>query len=88
MNSDDDFPIRQALPVGARFWCWACWARISIEIIVYYSRYNTFILVTHISMAQRGGHGWMTLDDFGSPCLILGRQLLCISQLRGPQTMI
>jgi hypothetical protein len=48
MNSDDDFPIRQALPVGARFWCWA---RISIEIIVYYSRYNTFILVTHISMA-------------------------------------
>ena len=35
MNSDDDFPIRQALPGGARFWCWARWAQFSIEIIVY-----------------------------------------------------
>jgi hypothetical protein len=36
---DDAFPIRQALPVGARFWCWARWARISIEKCVYYSGY-------------------------------------------------
>jgi hypothetical protein len=28
---DDAFPIRQALPVGVRFWCWARWARFSIE---------------------------------------------------------
>jgi len=39
---DDDFPIRQALLVGVRFWCWARWARFPIEIIVYYSRYNKF----------------------------------------------
>ena len=39
---DDDFPIRQALLVGVRFWCWACWARFSIEKIMDYSRYNTF----------------------------------------------
>ena len=34
---DDAFPIRQVLPVGVRFWCWARWARFFIEIIVYYS---------------------------------------------------
>jgi hypothetical protein len=39
---DDDFPIRQALPVGVRFWCWARWARFSMEKIVYYNRYNKF----------------------------------------------
>jgi hypothetical protein len=46
MGSDDDFPIRQALSVriaGAQFWCWARWARFSIEKLVYYSIYNTFI---------------------------------------------
>jgi hypothetical protein len=43
MNLDDDFQIRQALPVGARFWCWARWAQFSVEIFVYYSKYNTFI---------------------------------------------
>jgi len=39
---DDAFPIRQALLVGARFWCWARWARFFIEIIVYYSGYTEF----------------------------------------------
>jgi hypothetical protein len=27
MGLDDDFRIRQVLPVGARFRCWARWAR-------------------------------------------------------------
>jgi hypothetical protein len=38
MGSDDDFRIRQALPAGARFWCWARWAQFSIEKFVYYIR--------------------------------------------------
>jgi hypothetical protein len=40
---DDAFPIRQALPVGVRFWRWA---RFSIEKIVHYNRYNKFTLNT------------------------------------------
>jgi hypothetical protein len=35
---DDAFLIKQALPFGVRFWCWARWARFSIEIIICYSR--------------------------------------------------
>ena len=27
MGSDDDFQIRQVLPAGGRFCCWAPWAR-------------------------------------------------------------
>jgi hypothetical protein len=34
---DDTFLIKQALPFGVRFWCWARWARLSIEKFVYYS---------------------------------------------------
>ena len=36
---DDAFLIKQALPVGARFWCWARSARVSKEKFIYYSRY-------------------------------------------------
>jgi hypothetical protein len=36
---DDNFPIRQVLPVGVR----ARWARFSIEKIVHYNRYNKFL---------------------------------------------
>jgi len=51
MNSDDDFPIRQVLLVGARFWCWARWARFSIGRFVHYSRYNTFIWIISLPIA-------------------------------------
>ena len=34
-GSDDAFPIRQALSVGARFWYWVRWAQFSIENFVY-----------------------------------------------------
>jgi hypothetical protein len=34
LGSDDDFPIRQGLPVGARFWCWAHWAQFFITIYI------------------------------------------------------
>jgi hypothetical protein len=34
---DDAFLIKQVLPFGVRFWCWAPWAQFSIEKIVYYS---------------------------------------------------
>jgi len=30
MGSDDDFQIRQVLPIGARFYYWARWARFFI----------------------------------------------------------
>jgi hypothetical protein len=39
---DDDFPIRQALLVGVRFWCWARWARFSIENRNYITSYSIF----------------------------------------------
>jgi hypothetical protein len=37
---DDDFQIRHMLLVVVWFWCWAHWARFSMEKIVHYSRYN------------------------------------------------
>ena len=50
---------------GARFWCWARWARFFIEKFVYYSRYNT---LNPFLWLQRGAHGWMALDvHFGPP---------------------
>jgi len=33
---DDAFLIKQVLPFGAQFWCWAPWARFSIEIYMYF----------------------------------------------------
>jgi hypothetical protein len=59
---DDAFLIKQALPVGARFWCWARWARLSIEIIVYYSRYNIYTSILPHSMAPER-RAWV--DDLG-----------------------
>ena len=35
VGSDDAFPIRQALSVGAWFWYWVRWAQFSIENFVY-----------------------------------------------------
>jgi len=50
---------------GARFWCWARWARFFIEKFVYYSRYNT---LHPFLWLQRGAHRWMALDvHFGPP---------------------
>jgi len=48
------FPIRQAVPVGlagARFCCWARWARFIIEENMYYSRYNIFTYIPSIFVA-------------------------------------
>ena len=39
---DDDFPIRQAVPVGVRFLVLGSLGSVFIEKIVHYSRYNTF----------------------------------------------
>ena len=39
LGSDDNFLIRQehSVSLQAQFWCWARWARLSIEEIVHYS---------------------------------------------------
>jgi len=45
MGLDDDFPIRQVLPVGfaqARFHSWARWARFFILKILYLSIFSVF----------------------------------------------
>ena len=36
---DDAFLIKQALPFGARFWCWAHWAQFSMKKFGYYIIY-------------------------------------------------
>jgi len=55
MGLDDDFPIRQVLPVGpARAWfsSWARWAWFFIAKIMYCSKYNTFTSILAFSVAQ------------------------------------
>jgi len=50
MGLDDDFPIRQVLPVGARFCFWARWARV---FTVYYSKYSILIAILALPNSQR-----------------------------------
>ena len=56
---DDDLPIRQALPVGVWFGCWARWARFSIERFVQYNRCHKF---TPIPIASEM---WAWVNGFG-----------------------
>ena len=57
MGLDDDFPIRKALPAGARFWCWPHWAQFSIEKIAYYNEFYPFLCMA----PER----WEWVDGFG-----------------------
>jgi len=45
------FQIRQAVPVGAQFCCWAHWAWFTIAKNMYSSRYNTFTYISSIFVA-------------------------------------
>ena len=38
MGSDDNFQIRQVLPVGGQFCCWACWALFFTVKRMYYRK--------------------------------------------------
>ena len=60
MGSDDDFPIRQVLPIGSRFCCWAHWVRFFIFQNMYITSYNIFS--HNISFINIGGcrDGWIS----------------------------
>ena len=60
MGLDDDFPIRQVLPVGAQFCFWACWAqRFSQQKNMYYSKYSILIAILALPNSQRS---WEEVD--------------------------
>ena len=50
---DDDFQIRQVLPVRARFCFWARWARVFTAKNMYYSKYSILIAILALPNSQR-----------------------------------
>jgi len=62
MGSDDDFPIRQVLSVGARFCFWARWARVFTAKSMYYSKYSTLIAILALPNSQRSWEEWIEPD--------------------------
>jgi len=55
MGSDDDFPIRQVLPIGTRFCCWTRWASVFSAKKMYYNRYSKFSYIHLVLCGFRGG---------------------------------
>ena len=69
MGSDDDFRIRQVLPVGARFCCWARWAWFFGVESMSITNYTLFTcnLIFFVHQGKRewvDGSGWLVLDNY------------------------
>ena len=63
MGSDDNFPIRQVLPIGTRFCCWAHWAWVFSAKLSNTVDTVNFYAYHHFFMAQGKGKSEQWVGD-------------------------